>query len=719
MAVSKNTVLSALRDFKELQDAANAQKFVAKENGKQLSTNDFTDAYKNKLLSLKNYTLPAATTESLGGIIVGDGLEVTGNGTLNVTLTGGGESNIIEAISIDGDIQPIVDKTAILSLSDYAKKAEIGNGGSNIIEAISIDGDIQPIVNKVATLSLSNYAKKTDISNGELNIIEAISIDGKSQTISNKTAQLDLSNYAKKTDVGAGVRVKGSVNSFSQLPTTAVTGDLYNIKTAGGTDDYGVEIKAGDNVVRTDDNKWDVFAGLIDFSNYVTKDGNKVLSTNDFTNADKDKLNGLQNYTLSAATKVSLGGIIPGEGLGMAGDKLDILYGEGLSIANNTLTVTMVSGGNYDVFTGATNSRGGMSGLVPPPTTDDVEKFLRGNGTWSTVSAGNVVVMAGPSSNSVELGSYISNIQGALWYDLIDGQPALRLRYGDRTYNFYYDISEMTSSTAPALVSNVGIEYQLGTTPSTVQGGLWYQISDGVPVLYVHDKNFNYGFLHDNQTYVGDDSNLKSLLFCTSPNQPVYDSVLKTNWTVSGGDAIVTNNPLGNKSLACAGQNEGAVIYRFSSYFAPPWTFDFWLYISSNWSATRTGRSFVVCATGTQSGVNTEAAAGIATHDGKLHMWFGKDITIDEYNVLNKRTHFAFVCRGTGAADMHCYINGAEVTSATGTNVRLQSVKSLQIFPSRNTSANIHDGFWVDHFRFWDKAVWTGDFTVPDATEYT
>lgn len=694
MAVSKNTVLNALRDFKELQDAANAQKFVAKENGKQLSTNDFTDAYKNKLLSLKNYSLPAATTESLGGIIVGDGLEVTDNGTLNVTLTGGGEPNIIEAISIDGDIQPIVDKTVILSLSDYAKKAEIGNGDSNIIEAISIDGNIQPIVNKVATLSLSDYAKKTEISTGDSNIIEAISIDGKSQTISNKTAQLDLSNYAKKSDVGAGVRVKGSVNSFSQLPTTAGTGDLYNIKTAGGTDDYGVEIKAGDNVVRTDDNKWDVFAGFIDFSNYVTKDGNKVLSTNDFTNADKSKLDGLQNYTLPAATKASLGGIIPGEGLGMAGDRLDILYGEGLSIADNTLTVTMVSGETYDVFTGATNSRGGTSGLVPPPTTDDVGKFLRGNGTWSTVSAGNVVVMAGPSSNSVELGSYISNIQGALWYDLIDGQPALRLRYGDRTFNFYYDISEMTSSTAPALVSNVGIEYQLGTTASTVQGGLWYQISDGNPVLYVKGKNFKYGYRHDTQTYVGDDSSLVSYLPC---DKELGNDAKGLTWTTAGSPAIVANPVTGGKALIC----DGSLTNKTFSYST--WTIDFWLTLSSSASASANANACAIMFW-KAPGAATGYYFGGGTNGFYLQ---GNSLNTGISNWKSKRFHVAIV--NASSKSQIIYFNGQAMASGSG-----QSLGQLGIFQHYAKLS----GFYIDHFRIRTKAVWTGDFTVPDDTEY-
>ena len=50
--------------------------YVQKEEGKGLSTNDFTNQEKSKLENLNNYTLPVASTNVLGGIKVGEGLEV-------------------------------------------------------------------------------------------------------------------------------------------------------------------------------------------------------------------------------------------------------------------------------------------------------------------------------------------------------------------------------------------------------------------------------------------------------------------------------------------------------------------------------------------------------------------------------------------------------------------------------------------------------------------
>ena len=45
----------------------------------------------------------------------------------------------------------------------------------------------------------------------------------------------------------------------------------------------------------------------------------------------------------------------------------------------------------YDVFVGATTEQEGSAGLVPRPTTDDIEKFLKGNGSWSNVVIPNMV----------------------------------------------------------------------------------------------------------------------------------------------------------------------------------------------------------------------------------------------------------------------------------------------------------------------------------------
>lgn len=112
-----------------------------------------------------------------------------------------------------------------------------------------------------------------------------------------------LKTYSKAEIDGmlAGVyHIKGSVNSFADLPTDAKVGDVYNIKTAGGTDIHGTAIKAGDNVVYVaasdpDPAGWDVLSGVVDLSAYYTSaqvDGllaDYAKSANVYTKAAADE----------------------------------------------------------------------------------------------------------------------------------------------------------------------------------------------------------------------------------------------------------------------------------------------------------------------------------------------------------------------------------------------------------------------------------------------
>lgn len=116
------------------------------------------------------------------------------------------------------------------------------------------------------------FARKNEILTSE-NIDEKLSVYA-------KTA--DLSVYAKKSDIAKAVNYKGSVNSYSDLPKSAMAvGDMYNVATA----DHTNGIKAGDNVVYNG-NSWDNMGGTIDLSGYATKEElNKKLDETSFATA--------------------------------------------------------------------------------------------------------------------------------------------------------------------------------------------------------------------------------------------------------------------------------------------------------------------------------------------------------------------------------------------------------------------------------------------------
>ena len=94
---------------------------------------------------------------------------------------------------------------------------------------------------------------------------------------------------AKSADISTVYKYKGKVATYSALPTAdQVAGDVYNVEAADAMNG----INAGDNVV-WNGTAWDNLSGIVDLSGYVTKEDGKGLSTNDFTDDLKNKLDTL------------------------------------------------------------------------------------------------------------------------------------------------------------------------------------------------------------------------------------------------------------------------------------------------------------------------------------------------------------------------------------------------------------------------------------------
>ena len=141
---------------------------------------------------------------------------------------------------------------------------------------------------------------------GEPNVITSIKVNGTAQAIADKAVDItvptkvsELSNDSKfQTDAEVAAAIAAAdhmkrkiVNSTADIDLTAEDASQYiymvkksSTKTGDKYDEYmvldGALEKVGD---------WEV-----DLSNYVQKDGNKVLSTNDFTNELLEKLNGIE-----------------------------------------------------------------------------------------------------------------------------------------------------------------------------------------------------------------------------------------------------------------------------------------------------------------------------------------------------------------------------------------------------------------------------------------
>lgn len=148
--------------------------FVKKDGSKVLSDNNYTTAEKEKLAGLNNYTLPKATTTTLGGIKAGAGVEVTEDGTLNAT--GGGTADSVDWSNVQNKPTKV---------SDF-------QNDSGFQTASDVQGAINTATEGLATEEYVN------------------------------------------SKVSAVYKYKGSVANKDALPESPELGDTYNLQDTGG-----------------------------------------------------------------------------------------------------------------------------------------------------------------------------------------------------------------------------------------------------------------------------------------------------------------------------------------------------------------------------------------------------------------------------------------------------------------------------------------------------
>ena len=250
--------------------------FVKKDGSKVLSDNNYTTAEKTKLAGItagaNNYTLPVATSSALGGVKGGGNVGISDTGVLSVNLsayqrTTDADNKYYTKANAATALAAKVDKVTgkQLSTEDYTtaektKLAGITAGANNYTLPIA----------SATTLGGVKIGANLQMVDGVLNAIQG-SIDtslfetkenAANTYVSKVSLTTTLNSYAKKSEISQAVRYRGNVGSSTNLPSAAnnSVGDMYNVKTAGGTDSDGVPIKAGDNVV-WNGTGWDNYGG--------------------------------------------------------------------------------------------------------------------------------------------------------------------------------------------------------------------------------------------------------------------------------------------------------------------------------------------------------------------------------------------------------------------------------------------------------------------------
>jgi len=114
-------------------------------------------------------------------------------------------------------------------------------------------------------------------------------------------------------------------------------------------------------------------------------------------------------------------------------------------------------------FTGATSSVAGLHGLVPAPTTSDVDKYLKGDGTWATPAGGSVMVYAQYSSGDYVLykdsgHTTAFNIED-IYAEAIAGKPVVFYISGGHGYSAYVTANTLDTATRRAVSGGYNFDF--------------------------------------------------------------------------------------------------------------------------------------------------------------------------------------------------------------------------------------------------------------------
>lgn len=211
-------------------------------------------------------------------------------------VTAGGEPNILNGVKVNGTALAIAEKMVDILIATGAT-----NG------TLSVNG-VDVAIKGLAALAFKEKVSQDDLDTALAAVLagkadSATTLDGYGITDAYTKAQIDAK-------ISAVYKPAGSV-AFADLPTAAesVLGNVYNVTnafttTAAFVEGAGNKYPKGTNVVVVlsgEEYKYDVLAGFVDLSGYVEKETGKVLSSNDFTDELKTKLDGIaegaNNYT--------------------------------------------------------------------------------------------------------------------------------------------------------------------------------------------------------------------------------------------------------------------------------------------------------------------------------------------------------------------------------------------------------------------------------------
>lgn len=247
---------------------------VDKVEGKGLSENDYTDADKEKLSGLENYTLPAASASTLGGVKVGENLTINENGVLDGLMTSADKAKLEDIESgAQVNVQPDYAQTDTAA-DDYIKnKPTLGTAAAKDSTA-SVTENSTDLVESGAVYE--GLAGKQDTLT-----FDSVPTDGSQNPVTSAGVKNAIDATVARVYKPAGN--KAVADMVSGLLVAANLGNVYNMTDSGETtadflEGAGKAIKEGDDVSIVDVGtagspvyKFNLLSGMVDLSGYQTR----------------------------------------------------------------------------------------------------------------------------------------------------------------------------------------------------------------------------------------------------------------------------------------------------------------------------------------------------------------------------------------------------------------------------------------------------------------
>lgn len=433
-------------------------------------------------------SIPTASANTLGGIKVGTGLSIDGNGVLSSTgLTSVDWSDITNkpsfaTVATSGDYDDLIDTPVLATVATSGSYNDLLNKPTIPAAQVNSDWDaasgVAQILNKPNLATVATSGSYNDLTNKPS--IPAAQVNSDWDAVSGVSQILN-----KPTIPAAQIQSDWTQADNTKLDYIKNKPSLATVATSGSYSDLSNKPTIPAAQVNSD---WDAVSGVAQILNkpslatvatsglYSDLTGTPSLATVATSGSYNDLLNKPTIPTVNDATlTITQNGVSAGTFTANAS-----------SAATIALTDT-----TYSAFTGTDGNTAGTAGLVPAPATTDVGKYLKADGTWATVQSGTTYT----AGANIDITSNV--------IDTADTVPLIGTVVSTPSPTVFVNTANIAdgavTSSKLAISSIIDIFYPVGSyyetsdtsfNPNNAWGGTWVEDSAGYVTVAMDTGTF-------------------------------------------------------------------------------------------------------------------------------------------------------------------------------------------------------------------------------------